>query len=296
MAEVDRVVTWRVELYRLRRLLRSSEETTILLEEASGKKMVDLVQCLDEPVSPEAEHRLTRLIEGRQAGVPLQHLVGHWPFRRLDLRVDGRALIPRPETEEVVEIAIRELASLRQRGSRTPLSVLELGTGSGAIALSLVDEIDDVEVVALERSKDALSLAHENAERLSDRARARLRFESGDWRTDLERVGTDFDLLVANPPYLSVDEWGSLAREVKLHEPYAALVAGKTGLEDLRRIVGLAPELLRSRGGTAVVEIGWKQRDAVWRFAEQSGARSCDVLPDLAGHDRVLVCRYGEAS
>lgn len=226
----------------------------------------------------------------RQRGEPLQHVLGHWSFRHLDVLVDGRALVPRPETEVVVEAALGELARLARR---RPLSaVADLGTGSGVIALSLATEVPGpVPVVyATDVSDAALSLAGENARRVlgADR-RDRLELRLGSWYAALPaEVLGGLDLVVSNPPYLSSEEWPGLEPVVKDFDPYAALVAGPSGTECLEAVVGGASRWL-APDGCLVVEIAPHQAQAASGLARGAGFRTAGVRHDLAGRPRVLV-------
>ncbi len=227
----------------------------------------------------------------RQRGEPLQHVLGHWSFRHLDVLVDERALVPRPESEVLVEAALGELARLARR---RPLSaVADLGTGSGVIALSLAVEVPDPGVPVLyatDASGPALSLASENARRvLGTSRRDRLQLLLGSWYAALptEAAG-GLDLVVSNPPYLSRDEWAELEPVVKDFDPYDALVAGPSGTECLQAVVAGAPHWL-APDGSLVVEIAPHQAQAASELARAAGFRTAEVRDDLAGRLRVLV-------
>jgi release factor glutamine methyltransferase len=230
------------------------------------------------------------------SGVPLQHVIGHWTFRTLELAVDGRALIPRPETEMVVGVALEELDRLA--GARPlPLRCLDLGTGTGAIALSLVSEFPDATVVATDVSPEALALAAQNRSQLAEPLRDRVEFRYGDWydalapSSDEASFVVPFDLICANPPYLSEAEWAEVDPIVRDYDPVQALVAGAFGTEQIERILDGAGKHL-SDGGSLVVEIGWEQGPEAMRLAGSAGAGHVAVLPDLAGRDRILLARF----
>jgi len=223
------------------------------------------------------------MIERRAAGEPLQYVLGSWGFRRLDLFVDARVLIPRPETEQVVEVALRELAALP--GART---VVDLGTGSGAIALSLAVEVPSVEVWATDVSEAALEVARANLSGLAGRAATRVRVTAGAWFDALPpALAGQVDLIVSNPPYVGAAE--TLPPEVADWEPATALVAGPTGLEAVEQILAGAGRWLR-RPGTLVLEIAPHQAGPAVALAARLGYET-DVRPDLAGRDRALVGR-----
>jgi release factor glutamine methyltransferase len=217
-------------------------------------------------------------------------VVGHWGFRQLDLVVDGRALVPRPETEFTVEVALAELAT-RRTPARQAL-VVELGTGSGAIACSLVSELADVIVLATDLSPAALEVAALNRSRLDAVRARRVEFRRGDWYEALDpTIAGTVDLVVANPPYVAASEWCRLDPVVRDFDPREALVAGETGREAIEEILRGAPAWL-SAGAAAVVEVAPHQASAVADFARGRGARTVDVRRDLAGRDRVLVARW----
>jgi release factor glutamine methyltransferase len=233
----------------------------------------------------------------RAAGEPLQYVLGRWPFRTLDLMVDRRVLIPRPETEQVVEVALGELdrmdpASAASARSRGRIAV-DLGTGSGAIALSLAAERARLQVWATDVSSDALKVAGANLAGLGGRAAARVRLTSGAWWAALpDELRGGVDLVVSNPPYVSSAEMTELDPQIGLWEPRLSLEAGPTGLEALQEILHGAQSWLRP-SGTIVVEIAPHQAAAAIQLAEADGFSEVEVRPDLAGRDRALVARTG---
>jgi release factor glutamine methyltransferase len=288
-----------VTLLELRGLLadRTTDPIAVrfVLEEVVGASRSELLLTPDREVSDDDVHRAIALIEEFVSGVPLQHVLGHWSFRSLELVVDQRALIPRPETELLVEVALGELDRLRQIRSG-PFRVLDLGTGSGAIALSLVRECDDAVVVATDVSRAALDLAACNGSRLSLSEQSRLELRLGDWWDAL--IGNDsgnaaprFDVICSNPPYLSVLEWNELDPIVRDHDPFEALVGGATGAEQIERVVAATGAHLADNG-TLVVEIGWSQGPVAATIARAAGAVHVEILPDLAGRDRILLARW----
>lgn len=270
----------------------------MLIEEVSGARLSELRVDLDQPIPHSASERIAVLTDARLAGIPLQHLVGHWPFRYVDLLVDGRALIPRPETEVVVGVVLDELKLLRSRAiergehNKHMLRVVDLGAGSGAMTCSVANEDPDVEIIAVENSVAALGLASDNIARLSESERGRVTLLEGSWFGPLhEHELVPVDVVIANPPYLAAHEWADLDPVVRDHDPYRALVAGESGLEDLATIIGEAPRCF-SGEGVLVCEIGSTQAQASRDLAVRAGASFVDVLSDLAGRDRVLVARF----
>lgn len=235
-----------------------------------------------EPRTALTEARYRAMVERRRAGEPLQYVLGSWGFRRLDLLVDRRVLIPRPETEWVVEQALRLLPA------DEPAVVVDLGTGSGAIALSVAVERPRARVVATDVSPDALAVARANLAGLG-RSGTRVELREGDWFAALptELRGT-VDLIVSNPPYVAPSE--PLPPEVADWEPRLALVPGPTGLEAIAVVVTGASEWLRP-DGWLVCEIGDTQAAAVRALAVEARLVDVDVLPDLTGRDRMVVAR-----
>jgi release factor glutamine methyltransferase len=267
-----------------------------LLEEVMCASRSQLIVESDREVTEDQCRQAVELVDSVLAGVPLQHVIGHWTFRTVELAVDHRALIPRPETEILVSVALDELARL---GTFRPLPLrcLDLGTGTGAIALSLVSECPDVRVVATDVSMEALALAGENRSQLSEPLRDRLELRHGDWYGALVAAGgadpvdVPFDLICANPPYLSELEWRDVDPIVRDYDPVQALVAGEVGTEAIELILAAATGHLTS-GGSMVIEIGWKQGPDAMRLARAAGAGHVAVLPDLVGRDRILLARF----
>ncbi len=227
---------------------------------------------------------LDAMIARYLAGEPLAYVLGRWSFRHVDLAVDRRVLIPRPETEVVAGVAI-DLARALPR----PTVVADLGTGSGAIGLSLADElpVDGITVWLTDASDDALDVARANLAGLGRRA-ANVRIAGGHW-FDALPTGTSLDLVVSNPPYVASGS-ADVAPSVVAWEPHEALFAGADGLDDIGAIVVAAPGWLRP-GGWLVLEIGADQGDAVERLLVGRGYTDVAIRPDLAGRDRVAVAR-----
>jgi release factor glutamine methyltransferase len=229
----------------------------------------------DVELADEQSSRLRMLVERRRQREPLGYVLGEWGFRRLMLAVDRRALIPRPETEIVVE---RCLALLRA----TPQPrVLDVGAGSGAIALALADEHPDARVVAVDRAEDALALARVNLERTGFNGRVEL--VHGQM---LARVKGPFDLVVSNPPYVLPDEFESLQPEIRLYEPRDALVGDGIGEEIARS----ARDVLRP-GGWIVLEAADGRAEALASALRGLGYEDVTTTPDLAGRPRVVEAR-----
>ena len=265
----------------------------------SASRPATLVGHLDDPVSADVVEAITAMTERRLAGEPLQYVLGAWSFRRLELRVDHRVLMPRPETEQVVEAALSELRRLVAEADRSgepeEWRAVDLGTGSGAIALSLALEGPrGLEVWATDISVDALELARSNLTELVRTEAAlsgRVRWAEGRWFDALPReLEGRLHLVVSNPPYVSADEWSALDPVVRDHEPVDALVAGPRGLEALETLVDQASVWLLP-GGSLVLELAPSQAAPLAERAERAGYVEVRIRPDLADRPRMLVAR-----
>ena len=235
----------------------------------------------------------------RAAGEPLQYVFGHWAFRRLDLRVNPCVLIPRPETEQVVEVALAEARRILAAGPKARLVAVDAGTGSGAIALALATELGAAAVEgiwATDTSPAALGVARANLEACRHAGTGPLppvELLEGSWLTPLPgRLQGRVDLVVSNPPYVTKDEWAGLPAEVRA-EPRQALVAGPGrrgagGLADVEAVLEQA-SLWLGRPGAVIVELAPQQADAAADAARQLGYDEVRVEPDLAGRPRALV-------
>jgi release factor glutamine methyltransferase len=231
------------------------------------------------------KEELERLMERRISGEPLQYILGHQEFWSIDFKVDPRVLIPRPETELLVEQSLSILSETSL--GKTP-SVLEIGTGSGAIAISLAKEVGDIFIVATDISREALLLAKENAK--SAGILHQIEFVNGDLLGHFRylRDQEPFNLILSNPPYVDRSEIQRLAREIRDYEPIAALDGGEDGMEFYRKIVSEASFYLR-REGWLLLEVGKGQGGKVADQLERSGYFTRpQLLPDLAGIERVV--------
>jgi release factor glutamine methyltransferase len=237
---------------------------------------------LEEDAPERLAQRFADLVERRLDGEPLQYVLGSWGFRGLDLLVDRRVLIPRPETEWVVEQAL----TLLPAGAAT---VADLGTGSGAIALSIAQERwPDVRVVATDCSADAIDVARANLAGLGRRGTA-VELHLGSWWSAVPgELRGALDLVVSNPPYVAAGE--ELPAEVACWEPGTALVAGEAGTEALEIVLTGAAAWLRP-GGWVVCEIGETQGRAASALAVDAGLVGVEVRPDLAGRHRMVLGR-----
>lgn len=250
----------------------------LIIGHALGLPRMQLYLQFERPLTETELAGLRPLVKRRGDREPLQHVLGEWEFADLRLKIDRRALIPRPETELLVTL-------LRERLQPPPARVLDLGTGSGAIALALAQAWPAAAVTAIERSGPALALAAENASRTGLAGRVRL-LES-DWFTAL---GPDerFELIVSNPPYLGPEEVAAAEPEVRDHEPREALTPGPDALADLTRIVRGARERLVP-GGLLACETGPGQHAALAALATSCGFGRSESLPDLTKRERFFL-------
>ena len=277
--------TWRDLLGAVQARLRSPVEARWIVERASGWEGAELWLHLDERAPLRAVPFVEGMVERRSVGEPLQYVLGRWRFRGLDLLVDRRVLIPRPETEIVAGAVVSELGRIAKARPR----VVELGTGSGAIALAVAAEVPGARVWATDAAADALAVARANLAGLGSGAATRVRLLHGPWWDALPwELRGGVDIVVCNPPYVAAGE--ELPAEVADWEPVGALRAGPTGLEALEIVVEGAPRWL-DRPGALVVEIAPHQTDAVRELAGDAGFTTFEVWGDLTGRPRVVVAR-----
>ena len=255
-------------------------DARLLVEAAADATRADIVTDPYRPLTPEQEATLEGYLERRERREPVAHILGRKGFWKLLLRVNRDVLTPRPDTEAVVEAALKDFPE------RAAWSVLDLGVGSGAILLAILAERPAAKGLGVDVSEEALAVARDNAAALGLGGRAALL--RGDWTTGLGDAG--FDLVVSNPPYIETRVIETLEPEVRAYEPRLALDGGPDGLDAYRV---LAPEILRvlKPGGRFAVEIGHTQKAAVLGLFRDAGATELRTLPDLAGRDRVVAGR-----
>jgi release factor glutamine methyltransferase len=268
-------------------------DAELLLGEAMGWERAALVVDPDAEVPPAAGRRFGEMVRRRLRREPMAYILGRKGFRHLELAVDSRVLIPRPETELLVEVAL-ELC---------PQRVLDIGTGSGAIALAVADELPGCEVVAIDTSLAALEVARANAEHLG--LAERVRFREGTLpaggallpTSGLQSRPAGFDLILANLPYVAKRDWPSLQPEVTEWEPREALLSGSDGLDAYRTFIPRCGRALASYGGltstTLAVEVGEGQAPAVAELFREAGFGGIETRRDLAGIERVVLGRVG---
>lgn len=255
-------------------------DARLLLEAGAGVSRLEIVTDPRRPVSEAQVNAVQALTRRREAREPVAHIVGRRHFWTLDLAVSADVLIPRPETEFVVEAGLQALLP-----ADAPARILDLGAGSGAIVLALLKERTNATGVAVDVSEKALGIARQNAEALGVADRLELR--QGDWATGVEER---FDLVVSNPPYISSADIDGLAPEVARFEPHLALDGGADGLAAYRIIAASLPRLLKP-GATFALEVGAGQAEAVTALVGAVGLSTAEPRRDLAGIPRVVVGR-----
>ncbi len=260
-----------------------------IVEAAAGAAPAEFESVLDEPATQRAAAWFHSMLQRRGAGEPLQYVVGSWSFRTLDLMVDRRVLIPRPETEVVAGFAADEVASRSATaGGDREVIVADLGTGSGAIALSVAAECPAARVYATDVSADALAVASANLAGLG-RAAARVTLHEGDWFEALPGgLQGSIDVVVSNPPYIGTGE--ELPAVVADWEPAVALWSGPTGREAVEQVVGGASQWLRP-GGALIMEVASHRAQESAALVSGAGFGDVRLERDLAGLERVVMAR-----
>lgn len=276
---VREILRWTRGYFKDGGILKPRLEAEILLAHVLGVERLHLYLSPDRPLSMDERTRFREIIKERRGKVPLQYLIGEITFLGLRFRVGKEALIPRPESEELMEKAL----GLAPRDRK--IACLDLGTGSGVMAVCLARYLPLARVTAVDLSQEALSLARKNAE--LNNVTNRIDFLKSDW---FERVEGEFDLIVSNPPYIAVEELASLPAEVREHEPRVALDGGRDGVERIEALTRTVREYM-SPGGSLLLEIGDGQGASVVEQMREVGLVEAMVERDLAGKERFVIAR-----
>lgn len=260
-------------------------DADLLLAEVLDLERVELYARFDTVVEESDRAAFRELVKRRAGGEPVAYLIGRKSFWQMELAVDDRAMIPRPETEVLIEEVLEHLPADES------LSVADIGTGTGAVVLALAAERPEWEFAATDISEETLALARHNAERLGQEER--IDFHQGDLYAALPEDWRPVDAVVSNPPYVPEEDREDLAIEIREHEPDRALFAGPEGLRVLERLIDGAGDVL-AEGGWLFVEIGAHQGAAVRETFEEAGFEEVAVRRDYADHDRVVRGRRPE--
>lgn len=279
-------VSWREMLETTTQHLGNAQEARWLCEHASGMDGHGFGAQQNELVTMACAKSLEAMVRARLSGTPLQYVMKRWAFRHLDVLVDERVLIPRPETEQLVQVALDLAITMK---TQSPLQIVDLGTGSGVIGLSIAFElgVDAANVWLTDTSLDALDVARANMAGIG-RAAANVRVAHGSWWQALpNNLASTIDIAICNPPYIAhLDK--EVASDVHDFEPHVALYADENGLADLRSVIEGAPGWLK-KSGWLVLEIGYQQGAVVDQMLCESGFSSVAIHQDLAGRDRIAV-------
>lgn len=282
---VLRLLQWTSDFFKTRGSQSPRLDAEILLAHARGCERIELYTAFADVPDDEQRIAFRELVRRRGEGAPVAQLVGFREFYSLSLRVDENVLVPRPETEHLVVEAIDQAKRIAAAQTDRPLRILDLGTGSGAIAIAIAKNLPDVEIIASDVSLPALDIARWNVEKqeLSER----ITLLQSDLFDALDR-DAPFDIICSNPPYISQSEYDALPETVKNYEPRGALLSGESGTEIIHKILDEAPAHLMPQGHL-ILEYSPMIADACKSLAEASGRYSnIKRIRDLAGHQRIL--------
>ncbi len=280
MLTVLEIIKRTTEFLAAKRIESPRLNAELLIGHALALKRMQLYLQFERPLAEAELEKIRPLVRRRALHEPVQYILGETEFFGLKLKVDRRVLIPRPETEQLVEHVVAAC-------STPPERILDLGTGSGAIALALAKAFPAAAVIAIDASEDALVVARENA--VATGMADRVAFVRSDWFSAVP-VGP-YAVVVSNPPYLSPEETAATAIEVRDFEPHAALTAADGGSAALRQIIGQSPAFL-GPGGLMALETGIAQHEILIRAATDAGFKQTESRRDLAGRDRFFLARF----
>ncbi|MDN3513101.1 MAG: peptide chain release factor N(5)-glutamine methyltransferase [Candidatus Brocadia sp.] len=263
-------------------------DAEVILSHLLCCRRIDLYINPDRPVENSAAASYKKAIQKRVRRVPLQYITHHAEFMSLDLHVDERVLIPRPETELLVEAVIKRSQILSQENE---IVIVDIGAGSGNIAIALAKKIDNARIFAVDISPDALAVARLNAQR--HEVLDKITFLCGDIFAPLEgcEIESKVNFIVSNPPYVSSNEFSALQKEVRDYEPYAALVSGQDGFHIFKRIIAHADTWLKP-GGFVVFEVGEKQaREVAWLLKDTGHFKKSEFIEDYQQINRIVIAQ-----
>lgn len=282
------MIKWGTEYLGSRGFDEARLNMELLLSAALGMKRFDLYVKHDQPLKKSELDILRPLLKRRLAHEPIQYILGSTNFYSIELKVDSRALIPRPETEILADTVISHCKSLQAGGDK--VRVLDIGTGSGCIAIAIAKFVPDSEVTAIDSSRDALGLAGENAS--GSGTSERIIFRELDFlNVKADSFDKEFNVIVSNPPYVSVSEIKTLDEQIKNYEPIEAVSDNGDGFTFFRKIASMARSLLKN-GGMVFVETSYGQSGKVSEIFSEHGGRELIVKKDLSNIDRVVGARF----
>lgn len=276
---VERILNWTVEHFTLKKIPEPRLSTELLLAEVLQCSRVALYIQYERILSAGERRKFRGYVQRRLKREPVQYILGKTEFYGLPFRVTPAVLIPRPETELLVDAVLEYLKQVELSSPR----ILDIGTGSGCIAIALAKNLPDAEICANEKSAEALQIARENAQ-LNN---VRIRFDEGDIFTRSHLFSGRFDVVVSNPPYVAVGERKSLAPELINYEPHQALFSGETGLEFFEGLLKILPEILNETG-RVFLEAGYNTTSAVAKLFRDAGYR-VQIKKDYNQIDRIVI-------
>jgi release factor glutamine methyltransferase len=283
---IRRLIAWAAEYLEGHGVESPRLSAELMLGRVLGLERLQLYLRFDQPLTPEELAAFKELLIRRRVHEPMAYILGSREFYGLDILVGPGVLVPRPESEHVVEEGLKALAGIE--GPR----ILDLCTGSGCIALALAHEIPDAQVIGVDISKEALAFAQRSADKLE--LSQRVQWLLGELYDPVAAAGGFFHLITANPPYVREDEWQDLSPEVREYEPHQALVSGPGGLEIVSQIIAGSRAYLQPFG-VLLIEVGAGQAKAAQKIAYQTGIfEQVSTVQDLAGIERVVVCQRGD--
>lgn len=279
---VLKILEWTAGFLKKRGSSSGRLDAELMLSDLLEMERIQLYAQFDRPLLAEELAAFRARVKRRAAGEPVAYILGHQAFWTLELVVDRRVLIPRPDTETLVRVALKKLA-----GKENP-KVVDIGTGSGAIALSIAAERADAQVLATDLSAEALEVARMNA--AANGLEGRVRFAVADVFEGLEEAEFPRTMIISNPPYIGERERGDLSRGVVDFEPAEALFSGEEGFDMIRRLIVESPARLEP-GGYLLLEIGYAQGEEARRLLEEGGFEAVEIVKDYGGNDRVALGR-----
>lgn len=286
---IQALLAWTTKFFTEKGMDSARLDAEVLLAHALGESRIDLYLRYERPVPPEALARFRGFVQRRARREPVAYITGLREFYSIPLSVGPEVLIPRPETEHVVERALAEANRLDRLDPFRVLQILDVGTGSGNIAVALARHLPRARIMASDRSWEALLVARKNAWSSLGPSAGAIRFLQADLLSAFHPNKARFDLIVSNPPYVPSKERQRLPEEVRSYEPWCALDGGPDGMQVLRNLIATAPSCL-AKGGALVCEVGEEQKESLLAFATQTGNfASVQFADDYAGKPRVLV-------